>query len=220
MSCRGRRLHSIQGLALDGARACAGRSTCRPTRQARPGIRRKCNRCRAVARCASASRDLGRQAGVLLKPLHRRNGLHAADPEAIDRHSWIERSVRRSTPQRHPKLGRQSAGDVSSCLCPTAFCGLRSWLRCRTVAFAQTMQGHYGFGTTVGPQDQRKMQTLQTSPTAADCHRAAGNVTAGAESSPPIPAPPMAINRRATRQGHRRRSSDRRSGGFHRQRPR
>ena len=57
------------------------------------------------------------------KPLHRRNGLRAADPQAIDRHSRIERSVRIDlSPQRHPELGRQRSRGCFQCSRVTAFC--------------------------------------------------------------------------------------------------
>jgi len=48
-----------------------------------------------------------------------------------------------------------------------------------TVAFAQTMQGHYGFGTNVGPQDLAKYVTVQ--PDGLGLPPGSGNATAGAK---------------------------------------
>ena len=60
--------------------------------------------------------DLGRQAGDPAKPRYRRDRLHPADPEAIDRHSRIKRSVRIDLPpQRHPELGCQRSRGCIQC---------------------------------------------------------------------------------------------------------
>jgi mono/diheme cytochrome c family protein len=48
-----------------------------------------------------------------------------------------------------------------------------------SAAFAQSMQGHYGFGTDVGPQDLAKYVTVQ--PDGNGLPQGSGNATAGAK---------------------------------------
>jgi len=61
----------------------------------------------------------------------------------------------------------------------SVLCGLLIAASLSSAAFAQTMQGHYGFGTNVSPQDLAKYVTVQ--PDGGGLPPGSGNATAGAK---------------------------------------